>query len=468
MKKIVLLIAVLTGLVFGTGGVWAQEVTTLMGMSTPQKNLVRQYTATQSIHYVKIGINHYFVLHDLADPDSAIVADFPNEYDVNDFEVYHDTVYFCGTEPNGGNPFGIVGFISVADLFYYNHDYNIGTVKYLFYNNDSTDIHLTSLDRMDLYDENGIVHIAAVGEMALVADYSNLRRTACDLWFNRPLSRWWGTVLHQKDDLYKPSDITCTDNAVVVSAYDDNPNYSILLAFRIGADFPDHPLYPYSIRIGDRRYGDNVLVERLRNNDVAVAHYSLDPGSGEYMTALHRIDNIHIFSIPPSSFSLHYTHGIIPPLTPLRDLRYHRTDDALMLLYDFFYPSLGPSQSAVLNFNAYSLTSLLVMAWYCNHNILATSMDNHIQSPLFSQGGIHFISNAPLLTLLFGPNENCHDHTDLFYRDVTPIVTYSTGAFEDKILKCNVPRLPKANSSSKHPLKDHCTPTKTQDHETKD
>lgn len=209
MKKIVLLIAVLTGLVFGTGGVWAQEVTTLMGLGTPQKNLVRQYTATQSIHYIEIGTNHFFVLHDLSDHDSVITAYFPTDYHVNDFEIYHDTVFFCGIMPNGGNPFGIAGFISVNDLFYSGLDYNICIIDYLFSGNDSIPTHLTSLDRMDLFEDDGTVHIATVGEMALAADYSNLRRTACDLWFNRPLSRWWGTVQHQKDDLYSTGVLKC-------------------------------------------------------------------------------------------------------------------------------------------------------------------------------------------------------------------------------------------------------------------
>lgn len=107
-------------LLIGSGNVLhAQptQVSALDGRATPKNALSRQYTDEECIYYFDDGTDHYFVLQNVGDPDNAIIASFPSFLEVHDFEINQDIIYFCGKFPNGGNPYGIVGFIKVHDLF---------------------------------------------------------------------------------------------------------------------------------------------------------------------------------------------------------------------------------------------------------------------------------------------------------------------------------------------------------------
>lgn len=425
---------VLSGLMLAASDAVAQELTTLPGWTVPQKNLVRQWKDNCSIHYMEIGSMHRFVLHDLADSSNVIVATFPANYEVNDFEIYDSTVYFCGTIPNGGDPYGIAGYIAIKDLFYHNYPYNYCIIDQMYFLDPATptNTHITSLDRMDVFVDAGQIHIAAVGEMAHGSGYNELRRTVCDIQYT---GSWNGMALYQKEDFYKPSDITCTDHTIVASAYDDNTSYSILLAFMKNTDFPATPLYPYSIRIGDRRVGDNVLVERLGDDNVAVSHYSHTPATGNYSVAVHLLGNIYSLPTPPYHISVHHSIGSIAPGTPIRDLRYNMASDDMMLLFDYPVATWGPSPSSILEFQTATLPFLLSNVWYCTQNVLLRALDNHVQHPLFSLGGAHTSLGMPLMTNKNNGNTTCYQQGIITFEDATPIVSFSTGVFDPKTIK---------------------------------
>lgn len=272
-----------------TGQVCSQptQLSALSGMAAPSKAISRQYNGEESIYYYDDGASHYFVLQNVGDPDNAVIATFPSDYDVLDFEVYRDSVYFCGSHPNGGNPFGMVGFIGVADLFYNNGPYNICDVQNLMADHDLLAEHIVSFDRMDVF-EDADVHFAVVGEMAQDSD---LRRVFADIWYVS--GGWTGDVVYDKDGLYVPTDITCTEDAVVVGAYDELLDGPVLLVYSKVANFPSAPLYPHLFRIKDPKLiYDNVLVERLQGNDVAVTNLFKDYDTGEEGIALHYVADV--------------------------------------------------------------------------------------------------------------------------------------------------------------------------------
>ncbi len=194
-----LILIFLAFLTMGFGKAGAQEVSTLSGWAPPQGAVVRQYIDNQSIYYFDDGTNHYFVLFDKANPSSAIVSQFPTDLELHDFEVYNKVVYFCGKQPNAGNPLGMVGQISVNDLFYTNQPYNIGLINQVQSSPPPTYEHLTSCDRMDVFEDAGQVHLAIVAEMEHGQGYGyTQRRTACDIWFNG--ISWQGSLHYQRYD----------------------------------------------------------------------------------------------------------------------------------------------------------------------------------------------------------------------------------------------------------------------------
>lgn len=415
----------------------AQEVATLTGEPLLRSAIVRQYIDNTNIHYCSdINGNHYFVLYQHANPTNAIVANFPSNLEVHDFEVFEKNVYFCGTSPNGGNPYGMVGQISIYDLFYNNGPYNIGILQNSYLDTLPLASHLASCDRMDVFKRGGHVHLAIVGELELGSTYGGtLRRTACDIWFNG--TDWTGSMLYQKNDLYKTSDITCTEQAVVVSAYDNDSSYVLLLAFNKVAGFPSYPISPLSIKLQDQRADNNILIERLSGDDVALAHYFHDTVTQDYGVAIHHIPNVTTIPSLPSHFSLHYIHGRTTPRFPLMDLRYNSKDFSLMLLHDIVAPLWTNPRSTLLDFDASNLPSLSARAWHYYDNISLLTLDNRVEKYTFSLGGNYNPLSEPLLSMKNKNTEGCYQSTTFSYLDVTPYVLFSIGPFDNSILKIN-------------------------------
>ncbi len=409
-------------LLIGSGNVLhAQptQVSALDGRATPKNALSRQYTDEECIYYFDDGTDHYFVLQNVGDPDNAIIASFPSFLELHDFEIYQDIIYFCGKFPNTGNPYGIVGFIKVHELFYNNGPYNMSIVNYLYFGTIYSNTHMTSCDRMDLFEDNtGIVHMAIVGELAHSPSYYELRRTFADIWFDG--TNWIGNVMYHKDDLYKPTDITCTDNAVVVSAYDELHRGTILLVYKKAAHFPCLPFYSYAIKIDDPTLiEDNVLIERLREDDVVVTNLFKDPATGDYGTALHYIQDVTSLPSTGNFQSYHIIHGM--PYAPQIDFRYNKEEDRLLLLHDIDYPQLGLSTQTFFSFDGYNLPSLTMEAWFRpDMDIKMMSIDNRQIYSRLTIGGIFNPTAEPLMVLKDSPTQGCYDFIHDSYIPLLP------------------------------------------------
>lgn len=176
----------------------AQEISTLDGYPPLDYSVVRQYTNNKNIHYCDDGTQHYFLLYDITTPNTAIWASFPSYLFVKDFEIKDDVVYFCGTFPNGGNPWGFVGQISVADLFYNNGTYNIGFLNQTVSrdNNYFCREHMVSCSDMDVFTdkESDFVHLAVVGDFEhYLNDNPEQSKTSAEIWFDG--TTWVGNAI---------------------------------------------------------------------------------------------------------------------------------------------------------------------------------------------------------------------------------------------------------------------------------
>ncbi|MBP5546799.1 MAG: hypothetical protein J6X59_05945 [Bacteroidales bacterium] len=406
----------------------AQDLVMLTGFPPLRNAVSRQYLPEQSIYYCEDLESHYFVLYDIGSPNSVIVSEFPSYLELKDFEVYEDTVFFCGVFPQSTTPWGFVGQISVQDLFYNNGPYNIGTYFQLNKAPCPPTAYIATCDRMDVFRDSGYVHLAIVGELEHSLYYgTSLRRSAFDIWFDG--TYWQGKALYQKEEYYKPCDITCTENYVVVSAYDDDLDYSVLLVFKKITGYPAFPIANNSFRLHDRRFDNNILVERLLEDDIAVSHYFFDTADKIYGTAVHYINDVSMLPSPPTHFSLHYKHGPDAPMSVLRDMRY-KWDD-LLLLHDIKDPLWNSLISTIFDFNAYNLSSMIAQAWYANEDVSLFSVDNRVQNPFFTLGGNINSYSEPLLTLRASGSNVCYEPLLINYKDVN--IRFSTGEFEETI-----------------------------------
>lgn len=398
-------------------GAWCQDMEVLQNMPSLNKAIVRQYTDKETVHYCEdTNGRHYFLLHNLYTPGDAIVAAFPNYLFVRDFEVYGDVVYFCGTFPQGGNPVGFVGFISINDLFYNNLPYNFALVNSLYSDGLLSQARLMSAEKLDLFDDGSHVHLAIVGTLTHNAQATVPHsRTVCDIWFNG--TDWRGEILFQKDNIVRPYDITCTDKAVVVSAYDGEMDKCILLLYDKTPQFPSYPSYPYAMEIKDQLADSIVLVERLKDDDVAVAYYSYDLGTSEYETTVHYINNVLSPPSPYANYSIYLSHGANPPIDSLREMRYSKDNDRLAVLHKLEDPLWSVPTSTVFMWDVYASMLYSGQAWTGVPTVDILSVDNRISSALFSLGGSFIASSEPLLSMVFSPSRDCYETLDVFYEE---------------------------------------------------
>lgn len=266
----------------------AQDIahpTTLKGIS----KIVRQQKNSVDVYFVENGNSYYFVYYDSSNPTSAAVASFPSGHNVLDFEIYNGCVFFCGTFDNHGDTVGMVGFIPINSLFYDNTgNYTIGYINSMLLNGNPTHCHFSSIDRLDLVLYNNTVRMAVVGQLEQsAANGATRRRSTADIWFETtPTPHWTGSALYQKEDYYRPTDITCTDRYVVASGYTPGSSHPVLTVFKKFPHFVQSPTTPYSFILSDSLDVDSVLIERLENNDIAVAYNYRDVTRG---TAIHQL-----------------------------------------------------------------------------------------------------------------------------------------------------------------------------------
>lgn len=404
MRRLILTIIVVT---FAGLTSTAQEVSYLPLFEDYTTKVVRQYSDKESIYYMENGDAHFFVLYNRGTPTTAIVSKFPSNYDLHDFEVFRDTVYFCGVK-HGSSPKGMVGFIPVLDLFYTGGSYTLGLIDDLMMFGSVTSCHMSSIDRMDVFvDSDSLTHFAVVGRLEQTATFGqDSRRTVADVWYDHhPITpHWRGRVLYQKEDLYQPKDITCTENYVVAVATNKATPYPELVPFRKIANFTLYPYLPVNnnVQIQDWLTSDSVLIERMNGDDVAVAQHYVN--EGRYGVAIHYFNNISlIHTMANTTYTLHYNfqNGILLPLE-MYDLRFNRDHQDLLLLH-----TSAPDWRAPLNtIFEYNFLGGYANVWY-DLDLVPWSIDNR-RMHFFSAAGQY--QTWPLVTIKTEDVEKCFVH----------------------------------------------------------
>ena len=119
-----------------------------------EKTIVRDFNYPASISYVKTSTGGCFVYYDGVSYSPTKVEVIPL-YEVNDFRIDDDTLYFCGSNTYGE---GIVGHFNVYDFFFGSHDYIVLSSSFI------TELGMVgSFDKMGIYKYGSSRKIAAIG-----------------------------------------------------------------------------------------------------------------------------------------------------------------------------------------------------------------------------------------------------------------------------------------------------------------
>ena len=176
--------------------------------SNSEYSKIRHYRNDVDIRYEFFTLNPYGArAFYYVDRSSGLVFSFtlPLYYDIADFEIYNDNVYFCGS--NNTDPYW--GYFNIDSVFFYSGDVHFAMINLPVNNNGAAYIDVPL--NLDVFEESGKIHVVMVG-----SGYENY--TYCgyiaEAW---QASLGWSfqyTMDTSHTVLYK--DVAVTDSYVVV------------------------------------------------------------------------------------------------------------------------------------------------------------------------------------------------------------------------------------------------------------
>ncbi|MBR3725495.1 MAG: hypothetical protein IKN11_08935 [Bacteroidales bacterium] len=308
-------------------------------------SIVRQWRGQEYIVYSRLGtMPGVMAYHDNA---AGVIrrAVLPGDMVINDFRISRDTVYAGGSVMYGGHQVGMLGCFAIGDLlsgsftFYWTRF----SVSYMgltdLCRNDSYD-QVTGVKRLEVFQCGRTMrqHVAYISDNLILrssGDYSSimLRRIGCgDAEFYN--HNWILNDYHyNKDGREKYTDITLTDNHVVVVSFDsDYYHFRFELydkVFNFAHSIPPPGgtvVYDFSDHVVEGR----VMAAAITGDMFAAAYHYHDP-SGDCGLAIKWI------SVSGGVPTLQYSVDI--PLSStssmaMRDVRYSPQTNSLWLLSD--------------------------------------------------------------------------------------------------------------------------------------
>ena len=309
-------------------------------------SIVRQWRGQEYIVYSRLGtMPGVMAYHDNA---AGVIrrAVLPGDMVINDFRISRDTVYAGGSVMYGGHQVGMLGCFAIGDLlsgsftFYWTpfaqSDMNaIGELC----RNESYDL-VTGVKRLEVFQCGRTMrqHVAYISDnviMRFSGDYSSitLRRIGCgDAMFYHP--NWMLNQYHyNKDGREKYTDITLTDNHVVVVSFDSDYYHFRFELYDKVFNFAHSIAPPGGTVVYD--FSDHVVEGRVMaaaiTGDMFAAAYHYHDPSGDCGLAIKWI------TVSGGVPMLQYSVDI--PLTTttgmaMRDVRYSPQTNSLWLLSD--------------------------------------------------------------------------------------------------------------------------------------
>lgn len=409
-------------LFFAVGSVYSQNSIRHSVAYSGKNAIVRQMNNNVAIAYSQEENQGYF-LYDNYGVEFRYATMLPN-CRVYDFEIYNDTVFFCGKYDNAGDVKGIFGFFDINEVFF-----NSGYISGIYCNYSISAPSLASYDlrptipwRMDVFSK-GCTHIAAVGacyQKGILPD--PIESTAVyDVYYDG--STWHCEAFSHKSYEYY-TDIVATEHYIVAVAKDESYDKCYIRLFNKISGFLSSPVSNQLIDVVDDTPIGKVIVDALEVDTFAVSNFyfnSTEAGVG--------VKRFAVTSTSPYVSlvnSIHIPLNTLPSVSStwnLRDIRYNNNQRKLALLLDMDYPVHSILKSTVLEIdNPY----IIVASWTGASTLYALDQ----WSNGFHSIGYEPVSSSHIMTLFrksFGNNSHCSEiYTPVPYYENTSSVVLKT------------------------------------------
>ena len=352
------------------------EFPTLPGDAT----IVRSVDQDNSLIYSQDGSGEYMVLYDHLNHQAFQFA-FPSNVQITDMEVYKGWAYFCamayGAIPVVGQ-FDIMGVFYGGDVVHYCPITGWTLPPFL--------LHLTSVSRMTVYDDGGVVRILAVGEGTHY--YTEPNPYLASTMFSAALAggAWILCMDYSKEHRYRFVDIDCTNNLVGVAAIDENDS-ALLMKWKYQDKCFFFGLDKYNL--GGRVEEDKIRITGMSGDRFTVAY---QPQGEERVVFVQAPEPI----VPPLLTSSTDMSGTsVFPDWSLLDLRYSEYTDQVLLVGEMALPPDDVFGHWVL---AYDWPSGTFRSWTLpTAPDLLSSVDGNAWSPYFVATGDKLGGSGELL-----------------------------------------------------------------------
>jgi len=376
-------------------------------------SIVRYWHESVNIVFSKSPYEKYFLL---TNPDSTMSKKFVTEIDVKDMEIVGDTLYYCGVN---NNKEAIVGHFIISEM--YNTDVFDLYAKFSIIVNYPD--HYLYPKRLEVYHDAYCVHAVMVCDLVFPSD--TVKKVMADCYSLHSSSSWTlaffnhDDVMNERDNIFHPDDVAVTDNYVVFSGHKHCSAAIYMRVFQKPTFFTDIHTYSstvtslfsysfwyytnsannYSV-LGQNDGEHPVWCTHLTEDNIAIACMS----ENEVLTSPiygSTIKTIKINAYPMAvtgDYFFPYSN-VLNPEWNVRDLRYDKNLNNILMLYDADNPSDGTIENMTMTFNPSSLQRL---SYYTNTKISQHSIDKCYNSPtIFSSCGGESVSHNNMYTYYY-------------------------------------------------------------------
>lgn len=285
-------------LLFPLYAAWGQSAVCGVVANESDSTIVRYWRENVCLAYVHNNSNDkWFVLVDTMLSQVRRIA-IPPEATVNDFRIFHDTVFVCGHYDYGGSQYGLLACFAVNDFYsgsgIYHSGLTMGTPMVDCYNGgpgtpypmEPCSDTIYDIVRLAVYDSGGYSKIAFIAKNRVDCT-TNLRVGVGCARFDG--ATWHSMFMYNKYAIEAYTDIIATQNYVVAVA---RTNDSARLALRIFpksnfiyslGGYPGDFMYPnkFGQGLADLNVEGNVMATAMEGDEFALAyHYTNSPKDG--------------------------------------------------------------------------------------------------------------------------------------------------------------------------------------------
>lgn len=346
MKKMFFIIMLLAA----APGAWSQAAVWEYPAVWSDTTIVRHSAGGGYVVYARQGSMPATVAYHDNAGDTVYEASLPSGVTINDFRILDGIVYAGGSLRQSGYQVGLLGCFSIADLKAGNCNFSwmlfshTPMNQYPCFNPGNHDL-VTGVKRLEVFDAGGVPVVAYISDNVIMTDmldYSsvNYHRTGCgDVAC--PSMAWSPNLYHyNKDGAEHYTDITVTDNHVVVVSREEDSDYFCFELYGKSAGFVSPSTTPvYTVyRFKDHKVYGRVMVAATEGDEFVAAYHYKDP-SGNTGMALRRLSVGGGVPVLTGAVDIPLPYSGVP--MEMRDVRYSGETNSVWLLTDDESPATG-------------------------------------------------------------------------------------------------------------------------------